>query len=227
MGGADKVIKLGREAFDKGNYRWTAELVNHVVYANPDNREARNLQAAALEQLGFQAESGPWRDVYLSGAQELRDGVKQDAIPLVDTRTLPLAMLIDYTGIRLNAEKAAGKKSVIVINTTDTNEKYTLTLQNSVIIASKTLPGEKVDSTISAKAQDIGSIFGGFAKSDDLKKSGQLKISGNSGALNDLLAMLDTFNPNFNLITPVDSKNPAAPGTTPMVQNESENENRF
>ncbi|MNJ96681.1 Metallo-beta-lactamase superfamily protein [compost metagenome] len=203
IGGANQVLKLGRNAFNKGDYRWTAELVNHLVYADPNNKEARELQAAALEQMGFQAESGPWRDVYLAGASELRDGVPQKAIPLVDTRTLPLAMLFDYTAIRLNADKAAGKRSVIAINTTDTKEKYILTLNNSVLFANKAQASDKADTTLTMTSKEAGELFGGFKSMDELRQSGGLKMSGKSGAVTDLLAMLDTFNPNFNLVTPV------------------------
>lgn len=79
MGGADAVLAAAQEAYDNGEYRWVAQLVNHVVFADPDNTDAKLLQAAALEQLGYQAESGPWRNFYLSGAEELRNGVDDSA----------------------------------------------------------------------------------------------------------------------------------------------------
>ncbi len=75
MGGADRLLAQARASFDKGEYRWVAQVVNNLVFADPDNQEARALQADALEQLGYQAESGPWRNFYLSAAKELRDGV--------------------------------------------------------------------------------------------------------------------------------------------------------
>src|SRR3546814_13573213 len=81
MGGADAVLAKARESYAKGEYRWVAEVVNHVVFAEPDNQDARNLQADALEQLGYQAESGPWRNFYLTGAKELREGVTQLPTP--------------------------------------------------------------------------------------------------------------------------------------------------
>src|SRR6516162_4045593 len=81
MGGPDAVMKLGREAFQKGDYRWGAELVNHLVFAQRDNQEAKNHQADILEQMGYQAESGPWRNFYLSGADELLHGVRKPATP--------------------------------------------------------------------------------------------------------------------------------------------------
>jgi alkyl sulfatase BDS1-like metallo-beta-lactamase superfamily hydrolase len=75
MGGTDALLEKAREAFDAGEYRWVAEVVNHAVFADPDNQPARDLQADALEQLDYQSESGPWRNFYLTAAKELRDGV--------------------------------------------------------------------------------------------------------------------------------------------------------
>ena len=75
MGGADAVLEKARAAFDLGEYRWVAEVVNHVVFADPANRDARLLQADTLEQLGYQTEASTWRGIYLTGAKELRDGV--------------------------------------------------------------------------------------------------------------------------------------------------------
>ena len=75
MGGADAILKKAKEDYNQGNYRWVAQVVSKIVFADPGNLEARNLEADALEQLGYQAESGPWRNFYLTGAQELRNGV--------------------------------------------------------------------------------------------------------------------------------------------------------
>lgn len=113
MGGAEEVLKKAMEAFDNGEYRWVAEVVNHVVFADPQNQAALVLQADAFEQLGYQAESGPWRNFYLTGAKELREGVKQLPVPSSaspDTvRVLSLDLLFDYLGVRLNGPRAAGK----------------------------------------------------------------------------------------------------------------------
>jgi alkyl sulfatase BDS1-like metallo-beta-lactamase superfamily hydrolase len=107
MGGADAVLEKAREAFDKGGYRWVAEVVNHVVFADPDNQAAKDLQADTLEQLGYQSEAGPWRNFYLTGAQELRRGVQK--LPTPDTaspdmvRAQTLDMFFDYLGVRLTS----------------------------------------------------------------------------------------------------------------------------
>ncbi|QDK45018.1 alkyl/aryl-sulfatase [Bdellovibrio sp. ZAP7] len=207
MGGAKKVLKIGREAFDKGDYRWAAEVVNHLVYAEPTNKEALRLQAASLEQMGFQAESGPWRDVYLSGAAELRGASKMPTMQFIDTRTLPLSMLIEYTGLHINPEKAQGKKMKIGLSLNNSKEKQVLELNNSVLNIRKMVPGEKVDATYTMSSEDFGSILGGMARSDDLQRNDKLKSDGKTKALDDLVATLDTFDPAFNLVTPVEEKN--------------------
>jgi alkyl sulfatase BDS1-like metallo-beta-lactamase superfamily hydrolase len=111
MGGADAVLAKAQESFDNGDYRWVAQVVNHVVFADPDNQAAKDLQADALEQLGYQAESGPWRNFYLTGAKELREGVKELPTPNTaspDTvRAMSPEMFFDYLGVRLDSAKAA------------------------------------------------------------------------------------------------------------------------
>ncbi|WP_413560893.1 alkyl/aryl-sulfatase [Bdellovibrio sp. HCB209] len=204
MGGASKVLKNGREAFDKGDYRWTAEIVNHLVYAEPNNKEARRLQAAALEQLGFQAESGPWRDVYISGATELRGAPIFPTPPFIDTRTLPLAMLMEYTGLRLNPEKANGKSMKIGLTFNGSKEKHTLELNNSVVHVRKSMPNEEMDASYTMDYKDFASIMGGMQTFD--QRNEKFKSEGKTRALGDLAAMLDSFDPGFNLITPVEEK---------------------
>ena len=128
MGGSKAVLAKAREDFAAGNYRWVAQVVNNVVFAEPDNKEARELQADALEQLGYQSESGPWRSVYLQGAYELRNGVPKTggintATP--DTiKAMPPEMLFDYLAVRLNGPKAAGKKIVLNLDFTDLKSQY-------------------------------------------------------------------------------------------------------
>jgi alkyl sulfatase BDS1-like metallo-beta-lactamase superfamily hydrolase len=203
MGGADKVIKIAREAFKRGDYRWAAEVINHVVYSNPQNSEALQIKATALEQLGFQAESGTWRGFYLSAAKELRDGKINYAPPIMDPRSLPLAMLFDYSALRVNPDKAKDKNIRVGIASTDTKENFTLTLHNSVLLAAKSTAGEKLDGTAQLSSAEIGKLFSGDTSLDDLKKSGRLKSSGNLTALNDILGTFDTFPSYMNLVTPV------------------------
>lgn len=113
MGGADRVLEQAREAFERGEYRWVAELVGHAVFADPANRAARELQADAFEQLGYQAESATWRNAYLTGAQELRNGtpdlpINAGTASPDSVKAMTLPMILNYLAIRLNGEQAAG-----------------------------------------------------------------------------------------------------------------------
>ncbi len=127
MGGADAVMERAREDFARGEYRWVAQVMSHVVFADPENAEARNLEADALEQLGYQAE-GLWRNWYLMGASELRNGIAPvpgtggSASP--DTlKAMSVPLIFDFWGVRLNGDKADGKQMVINWNFTDTGEQ--------------------------------------------------------------------------------------------------------
>ena len=137
MGGEAAVLTKAKADFDKGEYRWVAEAVKHVVFANPGNADARSLLADTYEQLGYQAESGPWRSVYLQGAFELRNGVPKagginTASP--DTiRAMQPEMLFDYLAVRLNGPKAAGKKIALNLTFTDLKKTYGLVVENAVL----------------------------------------------------------------------------------------------
>ncbi len=126
MGGADNLLAQARKSFEQGEYRWVAQVVNHLVFADPDNQAARDLQADALEQLGYQAESGIWRTFYLSGAKELRDGVIDLGAPKAASpdviKAMSLDMFFDLLAVRLIGPQAAGKKLVFNASFTDTGE---------------------------------------------------------------------------------------------------------
>ena len=162
MGGAKAVLANAREDFAAGNYRWVAQVVNHVVFAEPDNKEARELQADALEQLGYQAESGPWRSVYLQGAYELRNGVPKTggintATP--DTiKAMPPEMLFDYLAVRLNGPKAAGKKIVLNLDFQDLKTGYVLTVENGVMNYAHGRQNPKADATLTLTMAALNSV---------------------------------------------------------------------
>lgn len=204
MGGADKVIALGRKAFDKGDYRWTAELVNHVVYANPENKKAKDLLAGAYEQMGFQAESATWRNFYLMGANELRNGVRVGATPLVGSVSeLPAPMVVDYVSTMLNPEETVGMTKRIGIELTDTKEKYTLTLGNSVLFLGKPQVEERLDSTYTMTSADFGKILTGTARGSELLNNKTIQATGETGSLDEIASMLTRPDPMFPLVTPV------------------------
>ncbi|MTI19191.1 MBL fold metallo-hydrolase [Rhodobacteraceae bacterium RKSG542] len=207
MGGADALLQQAQKSYDAGDYRWVAQVVNHLVFAEPDNQDAKNLQADALEQLGYQAESGPWRNFYLSGAKELREGVKPEEAPDTaspDTiRAMDLSLMFDYTALRLNAEKAGESEMVLNWKFPDTNQEYVVELQNGALSHIEGYQSDKADATISINRETINNIILGQETFDGASKSGDLKIEGDQDKLKELLSMLDSFDFWFNIVTPV------------------------
>ena len=206
MGGAEAVIKKAQEDYDKGDYRWVAQVMNHVVFADPKNAAAKELQARALEQLGYQAESGPWRNFYLTGAQELRQGMTKMEGPTAspDTiRAMPLELIFDYLGVRLNAPKAEGKSITINWNFTDTKEQYVLALENGALNHTANKQAKEADATVTlTRAALDQAILGGKPKLQAEIAAGDIKIDGQKEKVGELLSLLDKFDPWFNIVTP-------------------------
>ncbi len=207
MGGADEVLKKAKDSYDKGDYRWVAQVVNHVVSADPDNEAARALQADALEQMGYQAESGPWRNFYLSGAKELREGVKQLGTPSTaspDTiRSMNLGLLFDYAAMRVNGDKAAGTSMKLNWNFTDTNEQFILELENSALSHIAGHQAKDADATVTLTRSRLDDILLGQTTFEKEVSGGSITVDGDAGKLGELLAMLDKFEFWFNIVTPV------------------------
>ncbi|MGR5048065.1 alkyl/aryl-sulfatase [Photobacterium damselae] len=205
MGGEQAVIDKAQKDFDKGNYRWVAEVLKQAVFASPDNAKAKALLADTYEQLGYQAESGPWRSVYLQGAHELRNGVPtsggtQTATPDI-IKNMPPEMYFDYLAIRLNPEKAAGKNFIINVDFTDLKEEYTLYVENSVLNYSNKINKEPNVSLSLTKAT-LDKIQLGEITIEQAIKNGDVKLTGDKAVLEDFVGMLDTFNFWFNVVTP-------------------------
>ena len=176
-----------------------------MVFANPDNQEARKLQADALEQLGYQAECATWRGFYLSGAQELRNGVQKvlAANPSsADTiAAMPVEMLLDFLSVRIDPQKAAGKTVSINFTFAD-GDTLALSLQNSVLNYRKNLP-EKADAALTLDRKDLQAVLTGRAKLDDLVKNGKATVQGNPAKLAELESVTTAPEFWFDIITPV------------------------
>ena len=206
MGGADAILKKAQTDYDKGEYRWVAEALKHVVFANPNNTTAKNLLADAYEQLGFQAESGPWRSVYLAGAYELRHGTPKEggveistASPDTITAMTP-EMTFDFMGVRLNGAKAAGKKMAFNIEFPDLKENYGLTLENAVLNYGKKV--ESPTTTLVLNKTTLDDIQNGKLTLDQAVQNGSVKVTGDQNAFKEFLGMMDDFPFFFNIVTP-------------------------
>jgi alkyl sulfatase BDS1-like metallo-beta-lactamase superfamily hydrolase len=204
MGGEAAVLTRAKADLAKGEYRWVATALKHVVFANPKNTAARNLLADAYEQLGYQAESGPWRGVYLQGAFELRNGVPQSgglnsASP--DTiKAMPPEMLFDYLAVRLNGPKAAGKKLGLNMSFTDLKQDFGLMVENGVLNHGKPLAQADARVTLSKATLDAVQL-----KEVTLEQAiarGDIKVEGRREALAEFLGLLDSFPFWFNIVTP-------------------------
>ena len=205
MGGAENLLAQARQSFDKGEYRWVAQVVNHLVFADPDNKAARELQADALEQLGYQAESGPWRNFYLSAAKELRDGVLDLDTPQLGSdviKATPLDMFFDLLAVRLIGPKAAGKKIVLNAIFPDIDEQYLLVVENGVLNYALGKQEPEADATLTLSRTALDEVILGEAKLADKLAAGEAQISGNPEKLMEFLSMMDTFEFWFNIVTP-------------------------
>ena len=208
MGGSKSIIKKAKEYYKNGEYRWVAELMNRVVFAEPDNQEAKNLAADALEQLGYQTENATWRNEYLMGAFELRNGkVKLPAGIGADTpdtiRAMTVDMFLDYMGIRLNSEKAKNTSLTMNWDIPDIKSKYTVTMENSVLVYRKVDSFKNnADITLTLPKEALNNILVKQSTLDKEIQSGNAKIAGDTEKFKEALTFFDTFTPDFNIVTP-------------------------
>jgi alkyl sulfatase BDS1-like metallo-beta-lactamase superfamily hydrolase len=208
MGGADKVLSMARKSFDNGEYRWVAEVLKHVVFADPGNQAARNLLADAYQQLGYAAESGPWRNFYLSGAMELRSGKK--VFPIGGTTSpdmingMSSELFFNYIAMRYKGTEEHTHKYNFNFVLTDRNEEVGLVVSNGVVNPRVGNPLTKdVTATITMSRMDLAILTSSKdARVDDLVQEGRIKIEGDAAAFRDFLGNLDYFDFWFNLIEP-------------------------
>lgn len=203
-GGADAVVDKARAAFDEGDFRWAAELLSHVVFAQPDHAAARELLADTFEQLGYGAENGVWRNIYLSGATELREGTF--GTPTVSASAdvisaLTPEMLFDTIAIQVNGPQAWDEKLTIDIIVTDANKQYRLRLANGALTYSAAPQNGDADVTLTTTARTLPALATGKLTADGLAKAG-IEVTGDASALSRLTAVLDPGDPDFSIVTP-------------------------
>jgi alkyl sulfatase BDS1-like metallo-beta-lactamase superfamily hydrolase len=198
------VLQKSKADFDKGEYRWVAEALKHVVFADPNNKEAKELLADAYEQMGYQAESGTWRSVYLQGASELRHGVPnagsiETAGP--DTvRAMPPEMTFDYLAVQLDAEKASGKKLSLTVAFDDLGQAYALFVENSVLNYSK--KPAATDAKITLSKATFDRMQSGELKAEQAIASGDVKVEGRKEAVTEFVGLFQKPSFWFNIVTP-------------------------
>ncbi|MDC0661447.1 alkyl/aryl-sulfatase [Marinobacter sp. SS21] len=216
MGGASQILQRADADFaaaadmtpadGKQTYRWLAELLNHVVFAEPDNAEAKALLAKVYDQLGYLAESAPWRDFYLTGAFELRHGAPAEGIsPAVMKEVLvntPVSLFFDSMAVRLMADEADGESLTVKITFTDLGESYLLTLNNSVLHHQATANDTPADATLNLTHPLFIDLLVGEAGVKELLFSDDVSFEGSKLDLIRFFGMLDKPDGSFNIVTP-------------------------
>ena len=205
MGGAGAVLEKAQASFDKGEYRWAAQVLNHLVFAEPDNAAAKALLARSYDQLGYQSESAPWRDEYLTAAFELRHGGPQKGVDLATTldllRQTPVPRFLDAMAVRLNGPDAEGQDLSINLVLTDVGERYVLNIRNAVLHHyAGTDP--KANATLKLTHELYLKIMVGKATLKDTLMSDQLKVEGSRLDLVRFFSLFDKPKGTFNIVTP-------------------------
>jgi alkyl sulfatase BDS1-like metallo-beta-lactamase superfamily hydrolase len=204
MGGADAIVEKARGCFDAGDYRWVAEVLNHVVMAEPDHINSPALQADTLEQLGYQSESGPWRNFYLCGALELRQGLPKGAAfgaTASMAKSMPLENLYQTMAVRLNGPSADGLVIHLNLDFTD-SEPTLLSIENAVLHAFTGKQHQKPNATLRMSAVNFKFMMTGNTDAMKLLESGELEMSGDFEALGKFRELFDQFERRFPIVTP-------------------------
>jgi alkyl sulfatase BDS1-like metallo-beta-lactamase superfamily hydrolase len=196
MGGADAVVSMARQAFDEADYRWCAQILDHVLFAEPEHEAARSLQADTLEQLGFGSENGTWRSIFLAGAAELRGGnfgtPTQTASPDL-LAALDPEQVFDAIAIRVDGPRAWDERLSIGIELTDSDASYRLELRNGVLVH-RAAPVDGADLVLRLPAAALLGLLTGSTEG--------MTTEGDTGVLARLVAVLETPDPSFDIVTP-------------------------
>ncbi len=206
MGGSTAILAKAQEDYDKGNYRFVASVLNKLIFAEPKNQDAADLLAKAYRRLGYASESGPWRDFYLTGAQELTMPLLTD----ISIKTgnpdmianLPLDLFFDLMAVKLNGPKAEGLDMKINFAFTDTGERAALHLKNSVLNTRMGRQHEQADATITLSRTSLNQIMLKQASFPALMKSGDVKVEGSLLRLRKFMKLQDEFDYWFEIVRP-------------------------
>jgi alkyl sulfatase BDS1-like metallo-beta-lactamase superfamily hydrolase len=206
MGGADAVIARAREDFERGEYRFVAEAMSHVVFADPANVEARRLGASALEQMGYGAESATWRNAYLLGALELRRGLgdagaRAPVSPDV-VRAMSPELFFDYLAVRLDASRAEGKRVVLDWVLSDLSARYRLNLENCALTYLRDPRHGVADASVTLERAVLDRLVLRETTLDEARRRGLVTIEGDTARVVELFELLDDFRLMFEIVEP-------------------------
>ncbi len=217
MGGAEKIIAKGNELYLQGKYLEASEIVNKLVFAEPQNRAAKNLLADTFEQIGYQQESSSLRNSFLQGAYELRSGMPQ-GIPPRSTgpdviRAMPTDKWLDFLGISVDPIKAEGLKFTINLVTPDNGETFLIEMSNATLTNIKNIKAKEPDLTVTLNRSDLDTVMMGVNTFDDLISLGKATFEGDRKPFEQLKSVLVVFTPDFEILpgTATTSKYPKDP----------------
>ncbi|WP_447765827.1 alkyl/aryl-sulfatase [Sphingopyxis panaciterrae] len=205
-GGADKLLAAGRKAIEAGDYRWAAELLNKLVFAQPDNKEARAALASAYDQLGYQAESGAWRNYYLAGAASLRGNAVESTSGNGQSRSfvraIPTAVFFDALATRFDAAKGAALNGTFQFVLPDSKEAVSVVVRGGVEFPRYGVTDAAPTATITIDRATLDDVMLGQAQFPALMQSGAIRIDGDRMAFLSWFALHPPADPRFNIVVP-------------------------
>jgi alkyl sulfatase BDS1-like metallo-beta-lactamase superfamily hydrolase len=206
MGGAGAILERAAKDFANGEFRFVAQALSHLVFAEPDNQRARTMLADTFEQLGYAAESATWRNAYLFGAQELRQGMPKaparSPMPRETLAALRTGQLWDVLGVRLNGPKAEGKRIVLNWSFTDTAETFILNLENCALTYVAGAQAAEADAAFTLARATLDEVMAKQTTFADALAVGRIKFTGDPAKLAELMAVMDEFPRMFEIVEP-------------------------
>ena len=200
MGGADAVLERLEKDYEQGEYELVASIAHYLVFADPGNLEARQIEAAALEQLGYQAESGPARNAYLMGAQELRSTEPAQGRTMISAdviSAMSLSQLLDYLAVRLNASEADGENFKLNLVINDTDDRALIQAKNSVLVFWLNQSSAQANATVYMPRKTLEQLA-----LDPSAPVMDVVAAGDQSVFERFVGMLDVFDPGFNIVLP-------------------------
>jgi alkyl sulfatase BDS1-like metallo-beta-lactamase superfamily hydrolase len=205
-GGADKLLAAGKAAIAAGDYRWAAELLGKLVFAQPDNKEARAALASAYDQMGYQAESGAWRNYYLAAAASLRGNAVESISGNGQSRSfvsaIPTGVFFDALATRFDATKGAGLKGTFQFILPDSKEAVAVVVGGGVEFPRYGVTDPAPTATITIDRGTLDDVMLGQAQFPALMQSGAIKIDGDRMAFLSWFALHPPQDPRFNIVVP-------------------------
>ncbi|MBB3979406.1 alkyl sulfatase BDS1-like metallo-beta-lactamase superfamily hydrolase [Rhizobium azooxidifex] len=203
--GRDKILAEGSKAFDAGDYRWAVQILHHLVFADPGDVEAKQLQADAYEQLGYQQEVPQYRAIFLTAAKELREGVATKGKISTDTQdtilAMPIHLLFDFAGVHLIGERANDLDVRVNFTFSDFGDEWTMWVRNGVLNARKGHV-DNAQLTVAGPKVVLAALLLQPSRANEIIEQAHLSTEGDLGVLDTFASVMDTFEPDFNIVTP-------------------------